>query len=220
MELALDSLRHHKMSLSEACTTYGIPATTLWQRAHRSGIHTSRKEGWNKNWSEEDMKSALEALRTGSMSVKKASKTYGIPSGRLYKIAHEEGIRLAASFCTAPTAWTSDDLERALEAIRTDRTSVQRASTEFGIPLGTLYGRCRREGIELSRGNPTPWSEDAMAVALEAVSSGEMSVRLAAQMFNVPYSSLYGRFKRSKQELRGDDAGRFSPPASPPPQPS
>lgn len=34
---------------------------------------------------------------------------------------------------------------------------------------GTLYGRCKREGIELSRSNPTPWSEDAMGEALEAV---------------------------------------------------
>ena len=34
---------------------------------------------------------------------------------------------------------------------------------------GTLYGRCKREGIELSRSNPTPWSEDAMMEALEAV---------------------------------------------------
>ena len=27
--------------------------------------------------------------------------------------------------------------------------SVQRAATQFGIPSGTLYGRCKREGIEL-----------------------------------------------------------------------
>lgn len=35
--------------------------------------------------------------------------------------------------------------------------------------LGTLYGRCKREGIELSRSNPTPWSEDAMNEALASV---------------------------------------------------
>lgn len=34
---------------------------------------------------------------------------------------------------------------------------------------GTLYGRCKREGIELSRSNPTPWSEDAMNEALNSV---------------------------------------------------
>ena len=37
------------------------------------------------------------------------------------------------------------------------------------LHLGTLYGRCKREGIELSRSNPTPWSEDAMMEALDAV---------------------------------------------------
>ena len=39
----------------------------------------------------------------------------------------------------------------------------------YFIIKGTLYGRCKREGIELSRSNPTPWSEDAMMEALEAV---------------------------------------------------
>lgn len=87
----------------------------------------------------------------------------------MYKIARREGIRLAAPFNAAPTAWTPEDLEKALESIRTGQTSVQKASTEFGIPTGTLYGRCKREGIELSRSNPTPWSEDAMGEALEAV---------------------------------------------------
>lgn len=41
--------------------------------------------------------------------------------------------------------------------------------TIFISSLGTLYGRCKREGIELSRSNPTPWSEDAMMEALDAV---------------------------------------------------
>lgn len=40
---------------------------------------------------------------------------------------------------------------------------------EFSFYVGTLYGRCKREGIELSRSNPTPWSEDAMMDALESV---------------------------------------------------
>lgn len=93
----------------------------------------------------------------------------GIPSSTLYKIARREGIRLAAPFNAAPTAWTQDDLERALEAIRTGQTTVQKAATEYGIPTGTLYGRCKREKIELSRSNPTPWSQDAMSEALDAI---------------------------------------------------
>ncbi|XP_063228494.1 longitudinals lacking protein, isoforms H/M/V-like isoform X2 [Bacillus rossius redtenbacheri] len=219
MELALDALRNHNMSLTKASATYGIPSTTLWQRAHRMGIDTPKKEGPTKSWTEENLNSALEALRTGTISANKASKAYGIPSSTLYKIARREGIRLAAPFNAAPTTWTPDDLERALEAIRTGQTSVQRASTEFGIPTGTLYGRCKREGIELSRSNPTPWSEDAMGEALEAVRVGQMSINQAAIHYNLPYSSLYGRFKRGKYEAEGHQQGdetSQSPPSAAP----
>lgn len=136
MDAALDALRNHNMSLTKASTTYGIPSTTLWQRAHRLGIDTPKKEGPTKSWSEDSLNNALDALRTGQISANKASKAYGIPSSTLYKIARREGIRLAAPFNAAPTAWSPDDLERALEAIRAGHTSVQKASAEFGIPTG------------------------------------------------------------------------------------
>ncbi|XP_055686340.1 protein bric-a-brac 1 isoform X2 [Lutzomyia longipalpis] len=204
MEAALDALRNHNMSLTKASVTFGIPSTTLWQRAHRLGIDTPKKEGPTKSWSEDSLNNALEALRTGTISANKASKAFGIPSSTLYKIARREGIRLAAPFNAAPTTWTPEDLERALEAIRAGHASVQKASTEFGIPTGTLYGRCKREGIELSRSNPTPWSEDAMMEALEAVRVGQMSINQAAIHYNLPYSSLYGRFKRGKYDTASD----------------
>ncbi|XP_023934587.1 uncharacterized protein LOC112043417 [Bicyclus anynana] len=200
MDKALEALRKHHMSLTKASATYGIPSTTLWQRAHRLGIDTPKKEGASKSWSEADLRGALHALRAGAISANKASKAYGIPSSTLYKIARREGIRLAAPFNAAPTAWRRADLERALQAIRCGAASVQRAATQFGIPTGTLYGRCKREGIELSRSNPTPWSEDAMGEALEAVRVGQMSINQAAIHFNLPYSSLYGRFKRCKYQ--------------------
>jgi len=138
MESALDALRTHHMSLTKASVTYGIPSTTLWQRAHRLGIDTPKKEGTPKSWSEDSLNNALEALRTGTISANKASKAFGIPSSTLYKIARREGIRLAAPFNAAPTAWTQEDLERALEAIRAGHASVQKASSEFGIPTGRL----------------------------------------------------------------------------------
>uniref|UniRef100_A0A1B6KZB8 BTB domain-containing protein n=1 Tax=Graphocephala atropunctata TaxID=36148 RepID=A0A1B6KZB8_9HEMI len=200
MDAALDALRSHSMSLTKASITYGIPSTTLWQRAHRMGIDTPKKDGPAKSWTEDVLNVALEALRNGSISANKASKAYGIPSSTLYKIARREGIRLAAPFNAAPTTWSPEDLERALEAIRSGQTTVQRAAADFGIPSGTLYGRCKREGIELSRSNPTPWSEDAMTEALEAVRLGQMSINQAAIHYNLPYSSLYGRFKRVKYE--------------------
>ncbi|KAI8426627.1 hypothetical protein MSG28_005405 [Choristoneura fumiferana] len=154
MQLALEALRKHNMSLTKASATYGIPSTTLWQRAHRLGIDTPKKEGAS--------------------------------NSTLYKIARREGIRLAAPFNAAPTAWRRADLERALAAIRAGACSVQRAAAQFGIPTGTLYGRCKREGIELSRSNPTP--------------VGQMSINQAAIHYNLPYSSLYGRFKRCKYQ--------------------
>lgn len=207
MDSALDALRNHNMSLTKASMTYGIPSTTLWQRAHRLGIDTPKKDGPTKSWNEDSLNNALNALRTGQISANKASKAYGIPSSTLYKIARREGIRLAAPFNAAPTTWSPDDLERALEAIRGGHTSVQKASAEFGIPTGTLYGRCKREGIELSRSNPTPWSEDIMLEALEAVRVGQMSVNQAAIHYNLPYSSLYGRFKRGKFDANGSASG-------------
>lgn len=76
--MALDALRNHNMSLTKASATYGIPSTTLWQRAHRLGIDTPKKEGPTKSWTEENLNSALEALRTGTISANKASKAYGM----------------------------------------------------------------------------------------------------------------------------------------------
>jgi hypothetical protein len=43
------------MSLSRASEMYGIPPTTLWQRANRMGIPTPKKDTANKNWSEDDL---------------------------------------------------------------------------------------------------------------------------------------------------------------------
>ncbi|XP_072947689.1 uncharacterized protein psq [Epargyreus clarus] len=202
MDNALDALRNHHMSLTKASARYGIPSTTLWQRAHRLGIDTPKKDAAAKSWSDADLRGALHALRAGAISANKASKAYGIPSSTLYKIARREGIRLAAPFNAAPTAWRRADLERALAAIRCGAASVQRAAAQYGIPTGTLYGRCKREGIELSRSNPTPWSEDAMGEALEAVRVGQMSINQAAIHYNLPYSSLYGRFKRCKYQIQ------------------
>lgn len=76
---------------------------------------TPKKEGPTKTWNEDSLNSALDALRTGTISANKASKAFGIPSSTLYKIARREGIRLAAPFNAAPTTWSAEDLEKALE---------------------------------------------------------------------------------------------------------
>lgn len=77
MDAALEALRNHSMSLTKASVTFGIPSTTLWQRAHRLGIDTPKKDGPAKSWTEDNLNIALEALRNGSISANKASKAYG-----------------------------------------------------------------------------------------------------------------------------------------------
>jgi transcriptional regulator with GAF, ATPase, and Fis domain len=44
MELALEALRSQTMNLTKASSSFGIPSTTLWQRAHRLGINTPKKD--------------------------------------------------------------------------------------------------------------------------------------------------------------------------------
>lgn len=70
--------RNQTMSLTKASLHFGIPSTTLWQRAHRLGIDTPKKDGPAKSWTEDSLNIALEALRSGTISANKASKAYGI----------------------------------------------------------------------------------------------------------------------------------------------
>ena len=147
-----------------------------------------------KTWTDEDLRLALEAMRAGTLSAHRASKEFNIPSSTLYKIAKKEGIKLAQPFNSTPPSWSRDDLRRAFDAIKSGM-SVTKASTEFGIPSGTLYGKCRREGIELRGSKESAnWSEEDLVDALEAVRVGEMSINQASLHFNVPYSTLYNRF--------------------------
>ena len=230
MNMALEALKLKHLSLSRASELYGIPATTLWQRANRLGISTPKnKEINSKAWSDYDLNSALTALRNKEISANKASKVYGIPSSTLYKIARKEGIELAQPFNAVQTTWTPQDLAKALESIRRGK-AVQKAATEFGIPSGTLYGRCKKVGIELSKTAAVhTWSEDDMNNALDSVRSCGMSINqvrvrpwreidLLSRFFflflqaaihhNLPYSSLYGRINRLKKE-RPTEWNRF-----------
>ena len=212
--LALDSLRKKSLTLSRASETYGIPPTTLWQRANRMGISTPKKEVTNKSWTEEDLNAALEALRKKEISANKAAKRYGIPSSTLYKIARKESIELAQPFNAVQTTWTQCELDLALEDVRKGM-AVQKAAGKHGIPSGTLYGRCKKVGIELTakssssliKHSPSSspsaagsWSEEDMKKALSSVAKGEMSINQAAIAHNLPYSSLYGRINRQKQK--------------------
>lgn len=82
---------------------YGIPSTTLWQRAHRLGIDTPKKEGAAKSWSEADLRGALHALRAGAISANKASKAYGEASllnfSYIFQQRNQRREKFPASVC-------------------------------------------------------------------------------------------------------------------------
>lgn len=193
MDEALESLKTERMSLVKASQHHGIPASTLWQRATRLGIMIPKN--MTRTSSKDGVADAVQLLKTGQISVNKASKVFGIPPSTLYKIAKREGIQLSSPFNSATTSWTQENLQLAMDAIRTGQMSVHMASVEFKIPPGTLYGRCKREGLELSRNNPVQWSPRDLKNALEAVKTGQMSINQASEHYKISYSSLYKRVK-------------------------
>lgn len=198
LTLALQSMESEEIPMSRIASMYGIPESTLWQTAKKRGIKTKRKEPTNKTWTVEDLQLALTALRKKEISANKASKLYGIPSSTLYKIARKENIPLATPFNAVTTPWSPEDLEKALAAIR-GGMAVQKASNEFGIPPGTLYGRCKKNKIGLNKAATATWSEGEMTKALSSVQAGGMSINQASTAYSLPYSSLYGRIHRLKK---------------------
>ena len=73
------------------------------------------------------------------------------------------------------TSWSQNDLNQALSAIK-NGIPVQKAAAQYKIPTGTLYGRCKKGGIELSKTSNVLWSEEDMNKALESVKTGGMSI--------------------------------------------
>ena len=66
-------------------------------------------------------------------------------------------------------------MNQALLAIK-NGVPVQKAAAEYKIPTGTLYGRCKKGGIELSKSSNVLWSEEDMSKALESVKTSGMSI--------------------------------------------
>ena len=93
----------------------------------------------------------------------------------LYKMARREGIELAQPFNAINTSWTNEQLESALNAIR-QGVPVAQAAVDYKVPSGTLYGRCKKVGIALSKTNSSTWTRDDMSKAKESVLSGKMTI--------------------------------------------
>ena len=62
---------------------------------------------------------------------------------------------------------------------------VQKAAAQYKIPTGTLYGRCKKGGIELSKSSNVLWSETDMNKALESVKTGGMSINQVSTYYIV-----------------------------------
>ena len=88
-------------------------------------------------------------------------------------------------------------MDCALEAIKSG-TPVQKAAAEFGIPSGTLYGRCKKVGIELSKNAAVHWSEEAMKKALLSYQTGGMSIN-QARTFE------FGAYSDHQKEIPSDN---------------
>lgn len=91
---------------------------------------------------------------------------------------------MAQPFNAVTTSWSQDDLGKALDAIKSGMP-VQKAATQFSIPTGTLYGRCKKGGIELSKSSNVLWSEEDMTKALDSVKSGGMSINQVKKNFDL-----------------------------------
>ena len=74
----------------------------------------------------------------------------------------------------------------------------------LGIPSGTLYGKVKREGIETPRKESSNWSEENLLEALECVRAHELSINQASIKYNLPYSTLYNRFKKEQRQFPTD----------------
>lgn len=113
-------------------------------------------------------KSALNTFSTDKFSLKNSTEPFKVRLTRLHNAENRESIIQSGGTFSSTSSFK---LDRALEAVRSRKFSISRASTEFDVPARTLYGRCKREGIELNRCNlhATRWSEDAMIEALKIV---------------------------------------------------
>lgn len=209
MSSALDAIRQGRVTITKASTLYSIPSTTLWQRARREGIDTKRDLTIASNWTEDDLHQALEAVRSGKLSITKAAVTFGIPNTTLWQRSRREGIDTSRSTGIAHQSnWTEANLSQALEAIRTGRMSVNKASSTFGIPSTTLWSRAKRYGIETGR--KSIWEQDrdeVMWQALQAVKAGMVSMTQASIKFNVPYTTLWKHFKKWEMSTGGGVVG-------------
>lgn len=107
-----------------------------------------RKHPGPKTWTQPLMDSALDAIRSETMSVSSASTIFNIPYQTLWQRVHVLGIKLPKG---QSNRTTNLNLNEALDAIRSKTISIPQAATTFGIAYSTLWQHVNRLKIEIPK---------------------------------------------------------------------
>lgn len=136
-------------------------------------------------WTQADMDSALEEIRTMSMSITRACTTFRIPFTILCRRALLLGMKISRK--SGPFCQRS--MDKALDALRTGEISGTKAACTYGVPSSVLFRKARLEGIRLQKpfsARSKNWSKAELDQALEALRSGSITIEQASRQFNIP----------------------------------
>ncbi|KAH6689916.1 hypothetical protein F5X68DRAFT_274914 [Plectosphaerella plurivora] len=109
---------------------------------------------------------------------------------------------------------------QALTAVQSGE-GIKQSAKAFGIPYTSLYTRVKATEISSSKDPPKltlSWDEDVMAQARLAVRRGD-SIMETARAFNIPYTTLHGRVKKSQRSEPSPQPRRAPTPQPSPPAP-
>lgn len=185
MDSALEAIKNG-MSYYKASCSFEIPIATLYWTAQRQGVKSQQAE-FNKSYKEQQLPTALEAIKAG-LSVTKASTKFNIPPSTLRRHIGYHGIKINSP---EPT-WTEEQMSEAFEAIQ-GGMNWKSASMKYNIPYATLIKRGKRCGISYPDQKKP---HEQMSEALKAIQDG-MSYRKARTVFNIPHGTLYQHARAS-----------------------
>ena len=103
-----------------------------------------------------------------------------------------------------PKAYSSQDMQSALDSLKEGKLSLTRASEAFKIPATTLWQRANKLGIATPKKESVnkTWSDTKLNVALDALRKRELSANKASKMYGIP-SSVSFVYKKSTKNTTG-----------------
>lgn len=151
-----------------------------------------RRESCRKEYSEEQLATALKDLKSGQL-LRETASTHNIPRSTLYVRAKAEGIPITVS----RQEHSGDNVSAAVEAVNRG-ASLHQASAMYQIPKTVLWRRVRAAGGSTSRlcskrqsYDPSHWQ-----AAVQALQDGQKLSKVSAQ-FHIPKTTLF----REKERL-------------------